>query len=96
MTSPAIRQFIAIWGGACIVKGTGYEEPARGRETPVAMLIGQQDYMSSMLRFQRPDALTCPFVLDTPDAALWAAGKLRERKHERAVVEAYARAGRLA
>lgn len=92
MTRPdAIRQLVAIFGGPALHKGALYEEPMHGHEPPIAMLMGQSDYIASMLRFRQPGAITCPFVPDTPDAALWAAGKLRERKHERAVVEAYAR-----
>lgn len=96
MTAHAIRQFIAIYGGEQVAKGANYEEPMHGHEPPIAMLIGQCDYIASMLRFRQPGAITCPFVRDTSDAASWAAGRFRERRDERAVVEAYARAGRLA
>lgn len=93
MTPTAIRQFIAIFGNPAIAKGTLYEEPTRKRPQPVAFIMGQQDYLARLLHI---GPITCPYVPDTPDARLWAAGKFRERKAERVVVEAYARTGRLA
>lgn len=89
MTPPAaIRQFINLVGGDLIAKGAGYEEPLRGDPSHVAFLIGQQDYLVWVLRSPLGD-ITCPFVPGTYDAERWAAGKLRERKDERAAVQAY-------
>lgn len=89
MTPLAIRQFIAIWGGDCIAKGSRAVEPERGYTHP-SYIMGQTDHIAHTLRFG-PVFITCPFLLETKDAQLWAAGRLRERKDEHSAVEALAK-----
>lgn len=46
MTVTALRQFTAICGGPTLCKGARYEEPLRGPEPPVAVIMGQCDYIA--------------------------------------------------
>lgn len=90
MTPHAIRQFIAICGGDYIAKGSRVVEPERGYTHP-SYCMGQTDHIAHTLRFG-PVFIACPFELETEDAQLWAAARLRERKEEYSAVEALSRA----
>lgn len=97
MTPLAIRQFIAICGGDCIAKGATVSNPQVKRSPPDAYLMGQSDYLALSLTYGTSRAgweIPCPFEKGSTEAALWAAGKLNERKLEQRVVEAYAVAER--
>lgn len=91
MTPHAIRQFVTLVGSDAIAKGARWVEPLLGYPQS-AFVIGQHTYVSYRLHCAHTVNLCNPFEPDTPHAALWAAGKLLERKHERAVVEAYEQA----
>lgn len=88
MTPSATRQFITLVGDPRLSKGARWVEPLLGYSES-AFVMGQDDYLTIELRFMGAHQAHCPFEPGTVHAALWAAGKLMERKHERAVVEAY-------
>jgi cob(I)alamin adenosyltransferase len=88
MTAPrAIRQFISLCGGAQVAKGSYVAEPSADG-VPVSRVMGQCDYLALAVS-QRLECLTNPFPLHSTDAALWAAGRLYERRAEREAVEMY-------
>lgn len=98
MTTPAVRQFIAICGGQQVAKGAAYVEPL-AKCPREAFIIGQTDYLAVSVLYGDSEAgwqLPNPFPLHTHEAALWSEGRYHERRVERSVIEAYAHIGRLA
>ena len=87
MTSTALRQFISLIGGDNIAKGAVMAEPSASFALDKAFVMGQTDYLAGMIRGIDTN-LYCPFERHTALAGSWAAGKLYERRCERAAVEA--------